>query len=294
MLLIDLKIAIKALRATRARTALTMLGIIIGVASVTVVMALGEGAKEKIRSEVSQLGTDLITIRPGKVNRDTQGNIANVNLLAALSSSTLTEQDFDAVSKLPNVTAAAPLMPITGSITDASDKEAQNTTIIATTNQAPRALGIKIRNGEFLSDITNRETVVLGQELAVELLGADNAVGNKIKLRGQEFTVVLWAIYQRCTITIALRLFRWMQARLLTTGSPKFSKLTSGATNRAITSYSALRFSSKFWPTMGARKILACCCPKKLCRLPIACCVLSRSLQLPLPRFLLSLVVLGL
>jgi ABC-type antimicrobial peptide transport system permease subunit len=83
--LVDIKMALANLRATRVRTMLTVLGIVIGVASVTAVMTLGEGAKNAVRGQISALGDNLLTIRPGKASRDGAGNIISYNYLASAS-----------------------------------------------------------------------------------------------------------------------------------------------------------------------------------------------------------------
>ncbi len=191
MISIDVKIALKSLKATKVRTALTILGVVIGVTSVVVVLALGEGAKQKVRDQVKFLGPNMLTIRPGKALRDSDGNIASYNYLAAIGSSTLSEYDLKTIRETPNVINAAPIMAITGSVSPALGKPGvQNSAIIATTTDCLDVMNFKIRSGEFLSDITNRETVVLGLDLANELLGSDAAIGQKVGIRGQEYTVV--------------------------------------------------------------------------------------------------------
>lgn len=185
--LVDLKIATNNLKATRVRTALTILGIVIGVASVTMVFALGEGAKNMVRGQVQELGNNLLTIRPGKADRDKNGSITNYNFLAALSSSTLTEHDLKTVTETKGVTAAAPLMLITGSVT--TDHKQGSGAIVATTADCYKVLNLGLSAGEFISDDTPRGTVVLGDDLAIALLGSDQVIGQTVTLRGQPFTV---------------------------------------------------------------------------------------------------------
>lgn len=60
-----LKIAIKAINNNKFRSFLSMLGIIIGVAAVIIMMAIGQGSKESVRANISKMGTNMITIRPG-------------------------------------------------------------------------------------------------------------------------------------------------------------------------------------------------------------------------------------
>jgi len=185
--LVDLKIAIANLKATKMRTALTILGIIIGVASVTMVFALGEGAKDMVAGQAHQLGDNMLTVRPGKATRDANGNVTGYNFLAALSASTLTEYDLNTITKAPGVAAAAPLMLVTGSVTN-MDKKSQGT-IVATTPDCYDVLNLNLRAGGFISAATPRGTVVLGDDVAIALLGSDTVIGQTINLRGQTFTV---------------------------------------------------------------------------------------------------------
>jgi len=186
--LADFKIALTNLKATKVRTALTILGIVIGVASVTMVFALGEGAKNMVRGQVESLGENMITVRPGKATRDAAGNVTGYNFLAALSASTLTEHDLRTVSQTPNVKAAAPLMLVTGSVSNVERRVSQGT-IVATTKEAKDVLDLQMRVGGFITPDSPRGTVVLGDDLAVALLGSDTVIGQKVLLRGQEFTV---------------------------------------------------------------------------------------------------------
>lgn len=185
----NLKIALNNLRSTRVRTALTILGIIIGVTSVTAVLALAEGAKNVVRDQARQLGNNLITVRPGKATRDPMGNVVSYDYLAAFGSSTITERDLATIESTEGVQIAAPLMLVTGSV-KSSDEDAGQTAIIGTSSEGAAALGLGVKAGQFLDGQTTAETVILGRDLALKLLGSDTAIGQKITLRGQEFTVI--------------------------------------------------------------------------------------------------------
>lgn len=198
--LVDLKIALNNLKATKVRTALTILGIVIGVSSVTAIFALGEGAKNMVRGQITQLGNSIITIRPGKVAVNEAGSLFSSGLLPTLSSSTLTERDLETVQKTPGVQNAAPFMLVTGSIGNTSHTVPG--TIIATTPSLDETLSLHTRAGEFLSKNIARETAVLGQDLAIQLLGSDVAIGQKVTIRGQAFTVV--GILKRFDSSIAV------------------------------------------------------------------------------------------
>jgi putative ABC transport system permease protein len=191
MLMIDARIALRSLRATKVRTALTILGVVIGVTAIVTVMALGEGAKASIRDQVKQMGDDVLTIRSGKGTRDDSGNLTNYNFWAALGTSTISEYDLKTIEETTGVKAASPTMAITGSVrTDPNSEPLKNTSIIATNTDFNSVAGLKVHSGDFLDNTADRNTVVLGQDLAIQILGSDTAIGHTIYLRGQPFTVI--------------------------------------------------------------------------------------------------------
>src|SRR6266498_8446 len=191
MLLVDARIALRSLRATKIRTALTILGVVIGVASIVTVLSLGEGAKQAIRQQVKQMGDDILTVRSGKGTRDAAGNLINYNFWAALGTSTISEYDLKTIEETEGVKAAAPIMAITGSVRDSESSEPlKNTSIIATNTSFDTVANLKVHSGDFLDDTADRNTVVLGQDLAIEILGSDTAIGHTIYMRGQPFTVI--------------------------------------------------------------------------------------------------------
>ena len=189
MIATDIKIAVKALRATKIRTTLTIIGIVIGVASVSMVLALGEGARQYIAKQAGTQGSDSLTIRSGKTERDINGNVLSYNFLAALGSSTLSRGDLSAVQKLPHV-VAAPVMSIIGTVGTSANNSVDADAIIATTPDLAPVLQFKIRTGEFIDNAVSSSTVVVGFNLAEQLLGSDTAVGQNIFIRGQPFTVI--------------------------------------------------------------------------------------------------------
>lgn len=187
---INTKIAMASLRATRLRTALTILGVVIGVAAMTAILALGEGAKDDLRGQALRAGNNILTVRPGKSVRDALGNIMSYNYLAAFGASTLTEHDLEAVEAVPGVQSASPFMLVTGSVT-AGNRHADTTTeIIGTTDKAATTLGLHMRSGQFVTAGLTRQTAVLGQDVALQLFGSDVAIGQTLTLRGQMFTVI--------------------------------------------------------------------------------------------------------
>src|SRR5438105_13734244 len=95
------KTAIASLRMSKWRSVLTMMGIIIGISSVVTVVSLGEGLKQQISGQINQLGSNVLTIRSGKLVNRNGGAISGVNILAFLSASTLTDKDVKVLQNLP-------------------------------------------------------------------------------------------------------------------------------------------------------------------------------------------------
>lgn len=189
--LTNARVAINSLRRARTRTVLTMLGIIIGVVSITLILSLGESLRQFSINQVNDLKNNIIVIRPGG---DQSGGLANNNLLnlspiAPYATTTLREKDADTLSGLPKISTVTPLMLINGSVY--SGKHAINqASILATTPSFVSALKLGTSNGQFIDDETSDETVVLGQQLAIDTYGTDQILGQKIKLRGVDHTII--------------------------------------------------------------------------------------------------------
>ena len=96
-----LKIALKALYNNKLRCFLTMLGIIIGVASVITMLAIGQGSKNSIREQISEMGSNMIMIHPGNMQR---GGVRQ----SADDMQTLEESDYLALKDLPGIAAVSP------------------------------------------------------------------------------------------------------------------------------------------------------------------------------------------
>lgn len=189
MITMNIKIAVAALRSARVRTILTMTGIIVGVASVTLIMALGEGVKRQVGSEVDKFGGNVLQVRPGTTNTQGLNQPLGLNLLGATTPSTLNEKDLRSVERTDGVKAVAPMMVVTGTVSH-DDTELNNPFIVATNEQLPQVLDLKLLLGEFFNPGIQTEVAVIGRDVANKLLGTDNQVGGKIKVRGQDFTVI--------------------------------------------------------------------------------------------------------
>lgn len=185
-----ISVARESLRRNRLRTTLTTLGITLGVACITVILALSYGATQLIRDQVQALGGNIAVIRPGsdKPVHDLRDAIIPLGG-DSFTVSSLTERDYVTISELDGVAEAAPLMSVTGSVSSASGKYT-NAPIVATTPSLATISDLKIQDGQFIDNVTNQNTAVIGHQLSVDMFGTAQSIGQTFKIRGQQFTVI--------------------------------------------------------------------------------------------------------
>lgn len=174
------KTAFRALRSNIFRTILTLLGIVIGVASVISMLAIGDGAKQAVVERISSMGSNLLNVRPGAPNMRGRANIA-----------TLVMADVEAVRELPNVLAAVPEQE--SSVTVRRGNADQRTQINATSTDYTIAQQWFPVKGTFFSqsDEDSYSTVaVLGETVAQALFPDENPVGQFMLIKNIPFQVI--------------------------------------------------------------------------------------------------------
>lgn len=183
------RISISALLANKARSFLTMLGVIIGVAAVIVIMAVGAGAQGLILNQIKSLGTDMIGILPGASEEN--GPPASV---MGILITTLTYEDALALSDKKNVPNSAGAVAYYQSVGKASwGSNSYDTNISGVTSGYLRVESGEIESGRFFTkeEETNLSKVaVLGSAAKKELFGASDPIGQKIKIKKHNFEVI--------------------------------------------------------------------------------------------------------
>ncbi|HEX7231035.1 MAG TPA: ABC transporter permease [Candidatus Binatia bacterium] len=183
--LMILRIALRALARNKLRAFLTMLGIIIGVGAVIAMVAIGEGAKSTIRAQIAALGTNVLIVLPGSnVQGGVRAGFGNVN--------TLLDGDARAMAReLPSVAFVSPVL------------RRQEQVVAANLNWGTLAQGVapefqqirdwEVAQGRFLheGDMESAAKVaVIGQTVARQLFGSDDALDAVIRIRNIPFRVV--------------------------------------------------------------------------------------------------------
>ena len=183
--LMILRIALKALGRNKMRTALTMLGMIIGVAAVITMVALGTGAQTSIEAQIQSAGTNMIMVSAGNFSqggvRQGQGN-----------ASTLTPDDAAAISRIPGVQFTAAGSNTRGQVV--AGNQNWNTQIQGTDIDLPLIRSWQVKEGAFFSpqDVaTAAKVAVLGSVTRDQLFQPDaNPIGQIIRIAHQPFTIV--------------------------------------------------------------------------------------------------------
>ena len=176
--------AFDSLMANKVRSALTMLGVIIGVASVVALIAIGSGASNSITGQITSIGTNLLTLMPGSPSNRGPGSTT--------SAQTLTLDDAKAIEalNLPVVGVAAQFSTNTQIVAPAADK---NASALGTTPAYKTLQSLTMSSGRFFDedDVKSASAVVvLGSTLANDLFGKGQAVGQSVRIRDQTFRVI--------------------------------------------------------------------------------------------------------
>ena len=176
----NIQVALGGLLVNKMRSALTMLGVIIGVGAVIALMSIGEGAQASITEEITSIGTNLIFVSPGAANRG--GPVQN----AAGSATTLTYSDAEAIADPGNVPDAVAVAPQLSQNTQVIFGNANvNVSVLGTTGEYLSAYDLEVASGRFIeeNDVDKRANVaVLGYQTAQDLFGGFDPIGQKIKV----------------------------------------------------------------------------------------------------------------
>lgn len=184
----SIRTAFKSLIANKMRSALTMLGIVIGIAAVIALTSIGTGVQESITSQFESMGTNILTIR-ARASTSSSGVRDSFG-----SASTLTLEDSEAIATSENAPAILRVAPQMSTYSQIVSAESNiNAQVIGTTPEYQLIYDLTISSGEF---ITEREidarsrSCVLGSTIATTLFPDSDPVGQRVKLGTLQVTVV--------------------------------------------------------------------------------------------------------
>src|SRR5258705_8272299 len=175
------RVALDALRANRLRSGLPMLGVVLGVAAVVVLVAIGTGAKREVESQVEGLGSNLLLVLPGQVSF---GNAPTV--------SPMTLSDVDAVARLAGGRDRVAVTLSSGETVRAGNVK-QFASVLGVLETTPQVFVRTLARGTYLtrSDVdTGRRVAVLGYGVAHKLFGDRDPIGQQMDVAGVRFRVI--------------------------------------------------------------------------------------------------------
>ena len=180
-----LKIALKALNNNKLRCFLTMLGIIIGVASVITMLAIGQGSKNSIKAQISEMGSNMIMIRPGNMQR---GGVRQ----NADDMQTLKIEDYESLKSVPGVAAVSPMVNSSGQLVNGNNNYPSS--IFGVTPEYLDIRKLKVKDGSIFSeqDIKSAAKVcILGKTVVDNLFtNGEDPVGRVVRFGKIPLTVI--------------------------------------------------------------------------------------------------------
>ena len=183
----SIRLAMRGLSANKLRSALTMLGIIIGVGAVVALLSVGQGAQAAITAQIQGIGSNVIFVFPGAL---TQSGMS----FGAGSSATLTMEDGEAMAdplNCPDVVAVAPQQQRNAQIIFRNRNT--NASVVGTTPEYSFVRKAEPAQGRFLDDqdlASSSRVAVLGAHLAQDLFDQEDAVGQTIRINRVPFRVI--------------------------------------------------------------------------------------------------------
>jgi len=185
----SLTISLKALWRNKSRSALTILGIAIGISSIMMIFTVGEGAESSILGELSGLGAETIVIRPGKEPTGPS------DFADTLFSDSLKTRDIEALSRKTNVPSLVDIAPgviVPGSVSHEGETFS-GVTFGWSATMLENGFNLYPEKGVFFDDdaIRRKESVaIIGKEVEEELFKNESGLGEQIKIRGRNFRII--------------------------------------------------------------------------------------------------------
>ncbi|MEQ8381059.1 MAG: ABC transporter permease [Coleofasciculus sp. A1-SPW-01] len=179
----SIKMASTTLMANKLRSSLTMLGIIIGNASVIAMVGIGQGAQKLASEQFEALGPNVLFVIPG--SREAQQTTVDFP-------KTLVWEDAKAIAtQVPAVAEVAPQINLRYLITYRNRNS--NSLVIGTTTEFPSVRSFNIAKGRFFNDIDikrNNQVVILGSEVVEKLFGYQDPIGQSVRIKDVSFEVI--------------------------------------------------------------------------------------------------------
>ena len=193
--------AFESLQANRLQTFLTMLGVMIGISSVVIIFSLSGGVSSMISNQIIAEGESLAVVRPKELTTNNKNVITNLATSRNFTQSSIKNEDLGLISKVKDVLAVAPLANFSAKVKGDGDEKYAN--LLATSPNLDQTVGLKVREGQFIAESANANTVVIGNQMAIDLFGTTQALGKEITMKGEKFIVIGVLAHQSSSINFS-------------------------------------------------------------------------------------------
>ncbi len=185
-----LKAGVDSVRGAKIRSFWTMLGVVIGVASVITVVSVGEGIKQQVGGQIHHYGKNLIIVKPTQLGTGPNDNPTNSNLISGLNvKGTLGIKDISLIKRTSTIDASSPLTIASGSIRGDYGNY-QDGFVIGASGDLPSLINQSLAYGIFYSnDDDDLNVAVIGQHASQVMFSADIPLGRSFTFHGERFIV---------------------------------------------------------------------------------------------------------
>ena len=183
-----IRTGLNGVRSHRLRSGLTVLGMLIGIAAVILTVGLGQGAQAQVSSQITALGTNLLTVTPGSTTSSTgiRGGLGSASTLTMSNATALTSK-----TVAPDIQAVAPTTTAEEALTAGTSN--WTTSVVGSTSSWLTVRGRSVTQGRFIDnqDVTDHEAVVvLGSTTASELFSRSDPIGQTVDIGNVPMTVI--------------------------------------------------------------------------------------------------------
>ena len=182
------ELAKSSLAQNKPRSFITCSGIAIGVAAIILILSLMGSISTLISSQVSQIGSDLIVVRPSTTRDVVSSIVDELTSSSQYLKSNLTLKDVAAIEKLDNISSVAPLAVSVNSLQ--GENFIPSATVVGTNPDFIKIQNLSLKSGTFLLENTKTNTAVIGSSLANDLYGTAEPIGKSLTLLGEKFIII--------------------------------------------------------------------------------------------------------
>lgn len=186
-----LKTSLNSIRLSKVRTFLTVLGVVIGITTVTTLISISKGLQYDMSNLIKGLGTNVLVALGGQIeiDSDEKEGLGQMHQGGFVATDILTMQDVEDIKTVEEVESVSPISLISSVILKNGDKETAPMTIGVFPDILDIMTVIKIGEGKMISSNDEKGVIVIGSGIKEKLFGEEKAQGKKITLNDKEYTV---------------------------------------------------------------------------------------------------------